>query len=80
MGEHGVSVPLWSDQDGLMFSDPAELVDEFGVTSDLAAELAAWGIAWEVQAGQPAHDAEAARLVRRLNAELDHYYQFVFRS
>jgi DNA-binding transcriptional LysR family regulator len=79
MGEHTVTVPLWSDQDGLMFNDPTELVREFGVSPDLAADLAAWGIAWAAQAGHPAHDAEAARLVRRLNTELEDDYHFVYR-
>jgi hypothetical protein len=78
MGEHTVSVPLWSDEDGLMFSEPEELIEEFGVSSDLAADLEAWGIAWEKQAGQPEHDAEAARLVRRLDEELDNHYLFVY--
>jgi DNA-binding transcriptional LysR family regulator len=79
MGEHTVTVPLWSDQDGLMFNDPTELVREFGVSPDLAADLATWGIAWEAQAGHPAHDAEAARLVRRLSTELEDDYHFVYR-
>ena len=79
MGEHTVDVPLWSDEDGQVFSEPWQLIEEFGVSPALAADLEAWGIAWEKQAGQPEHDAEAARLVRRLNEELDNYYVFVYR-
>ena len=79
MGEHDVDVPLWSDEDGLMFSGPQELIEKLGVSSDLAADLEAWGIAWVKRADQPDHDAEAGRLVRRLNKELDNYYRFVYR-
>jgi hypothetical protein len=78
-GEHTVNLPLWSEEDGQMFSEPWQLIEEFGVSPDLAADLEAWGIAWEKQAGQPGHDAGAARLVRRLNEELDNYYVFVYR-
>jgi hypothetical protein len=63
MGEYTVEVPLRSDQDGLMFSDTKELIAEFGVSRQLADDLASWGIGWETRAGQPEHDAEAARLV-----------------
>lgn len=79
MGEDSVVIPLWSDEDGLLFADPEELVNELGVSSRLAADLAAWGIGWQDRAGQADHDAEAARLVRRLRRELEHLgYGFVY--
>ncbi|HET7195971.1 MAG TPA: hypothetical protein VFI99_13370 [Nocardioides sp.] len=77
MGEHTVDVPLWSD-DGLMFNDSDELVREFGVSTDLAADIAAWADAWHSRSGTPDHDAAAATLVRRLNQELAHRYRFVY--
>lgn len=79
MGEHGVTVPLWSDDDGLMFSEPIELIQAFDVSSDLARDLEVWSVAWATHAGEPSHDAEAARLVRRLNDESNHHYRFVYR-
>lgn len=78
MGEHGVTVPLWSEG-GLMFSEPEELIAEFGVPLELANDLKTWGCGWEHRSGQPDHDAEAAGLVRRLNGELDGQYRFVYR-
>ena len=79
MGDHGAIVPLWSTQDGLMFVEADELVSAFGVSPALASDLAVWGEGWERRSGLPEHDAEAAALVRRLNAELDGRYQFVYR-
>ncbi len=78
MGDHTVVVPLWSE-DGLMFSEPEELVDAFGVSAELARDLAEWASAWHTRAGRPEHDAEAARLVRRLGSELDHRYTVVYK-
>jgi hypothetical protein len=78
MGEHTVDVPLWSE-DGLMFNDSDELVRELGVSPDLAADIVAWAVAWPSLSGDPAHDAAAARLVRRLNNELAHRFTFVYR-
>lgn len=77
MGEHTVTVPLWDDE-GLMFAESEELVRELGVSPGLASDLAAWADAWHTEAGQPRHDAEAAQLVQRLEAELDHRYRIVF--
>ena len=79
MGEDTVTVPLWSDEDGLMFSAPGELIAELGVSAELAADLETWAIDWQAHSGQPDHDAQAALLVRRLNKELDDRYQFVYR-
>jgi hypothetical protein len=76
MGEHGVDAPLWHD--GLLFSDAAEMARELDLSSDLEAHIEAWGLAWEAQSGLPAHDAEAARLVRRLKQELGHRYQVIY--
>jgi hypothetical protein len=78
MGDYGAEVPLWS-VGGLMFGAPEELVADLGVTPDLAKDLATWGSNWERQSGQPDHDAEAARLARRLSEELDGRYQVVYR-
>lgn len=77
MGDHCVGVPLWSDNDGLMFSDADEVVRDLGVSPDLAADLERWASGWEADSGKPHHRAEAEQLVERLNAELGHRYKFV---
>ena len=72
MGEHTVEVPLWDD-DGLMFGTPEELVRSLGplgLTAGLVTDIVTWGREWETRSGEPGHDAEAARLVRRLRREL----------
>ena len=61
-----------------MFVTADELIAELGVSRGLAADLATCGIGWERRSGQPDHDAEAARLVGRLNSDLDVRYQFVY--
>lgn len=77
MGEHTVKVPLWG-ADGLMFDDPEEVVRELGVSRELAAALEAWAAAWQTEMNQASHDAEAARLVRRLRQEVGGRYRFVY--
>lgn len=79
MGEDTVTVPLWDDN-GLMFSAPEELVGELGVSPTLAADLAAWAVAWQTQSRHPHHDREAEVLARRLNEELDQRYEIVYKS
>ncbi len=76
MGEHTVEVPLWCG--GLLFNDREELVREFGVSEGLASDIVAWAAAWEDGHARPELDLNAARLVRRLNDELDHRYVFVY--
>jgi hypothetical protein len=77
MGEYSVDVPLWGE-DGLMFSEPEELVRELGVSEELATDLKTWAKAWESRSDHPDFDAVALRLVRRLRAELDHRYEIVY--
>lgn len=76
MGDYGVSIPLWGP-DGLMFDETDEVVRELGVSPALAADLERWADAWETQSGRPEHDAEAHRLLERLNAKLGRRYRFV---
>jgi hypothetical protein len=77
MGEHSVTVPLWSER-GLMFSEPENLMRELGVSPALAADLEAWANAWQTHAGEPAHDAEAAALVRRLKRETEYRFRVLY--
>jgi hypothetical protein len=77
MGEETVDIPLW-DEHGLLFDEPEEVVRELGVSQDLAADLKAWGVAWQTRVDQATHDAEAARLVRRLGEEVGHRYEFLY--
>jgi hypothetical protein len=77
MGDHTVQIPLW-DESGLMFNAADELVAKLGVSADLAADIAAWGEAWQMGSGRPEHHLEAVRLVRRLGQELDYRYTFVY--
>ena len=79
MGEHEVDVPLWGE-DGLIFNDGDELAREWGVSAALVADIVAWGIAWQTAAGQADHNAEGARLVLRLDREVDHRFRIVFKS
>jgi len=72
-------VPLWGEG-GLIFNDGDELAREWGVSAALVADIVAWGIAWQTSSGQPDHDAEGARLVRRLDHEVDHRFRIVFKS
>ncbi len=78
MGEHEVDVPLWAEG-GLIFNDGEELAREWGVSAALVADIVAWGIAWQTSAGQTDHNAEGARLVRRLDHEVDHRFRIVFK-
>lgn len=78
MGEDSVAVPLWSD-DGLMFAVPDELVRELGVSADLASDIVTWAREWQVRSAAPDHDAQAARLVRRLGRELNYRFEFVYK-
>ncbi len=78
MGEHEVDVPLWGEG-GLIFSDGDELAREWGVSAALVADIVAWGIAWQTSSGQPDHDAEGVRLVRRLDYELNHRFRIVYK-
>jgi hypothetical protein len=77
MAEDSVDVPLW-DEDGLIFVDGEELIGEWGISQVLADEVVAWGRA--AQAGEsPELDAEAARLIRCLNKELEHRFHIVYK-
>jgi hypothetical protein len=70
MGEVTVDVPLWDD-DGLMFNTPEDLARAFDLSDDLVAEIVTWAREWQTNSGEPDHDAEAARLVRRIKRELN---------
>jgi hypothetical protein len=77
MAEDTVDVPLWGE-DGLIFVNGEELIREWGISEALADDLVAWGRA--SQAGDsPELDAEAARLIRSLNNELEHRFQIVYK-
>jgi len=76
MSEDTVDIPLWSE-DGLIFIDEHELVRGWGVTEELAADIAQWGRASQGPA-TPELDAGAARLIRRLQQELDHRFRIVY--
>lgn len=78
MGEHTVDVPLWGE-DGLIFSDGDELAREWGLSASFVDAIVAWGIAWQDHSGQPHHNVEGVRLVRRLSRELGHRFRFVFK-
>ena len=65
-------------ENGLIFNDGEELMREWHVSAALVADIVAWGTAWQKYSGQTDHDAEAARLIRRLNVELDHRFQIVY--
>jgi hypothetical protein len=80
MGEYSVDVPLWGDE-GLICGTFEEFVDAlrpFGLSADLADDVVAWAPAWESSSGLPEHDAQAARLIRRLKAELGHGFPIVY--
>jgi len=85
-----VDVPLWSNQHGLLFVEPEELV-AFGFSAELAADIAEWGERspntsvrgqlgrrrpWATQAER---DLRGIDLVRRMSQELDYKYTFVYR-
>lgn len=77
MSDDSVDVPLW-DEEGLIFSDRDGLVREWGVSAGLADDIVAW--AGESQRGRSRRlDAEAAALVRRLDAETGRRFTFVYR-
>jgi hypothetical protein len=81
MGEEGVDVPLWGDE-GLIYSDSEEFtaaLGPFGLSRELAADVVTWARDWQTQSGLPEHDAEAARLIRRLRAELGHGFPIVYK-
>ena len=61
--------------DGKLFNDVEELTREWDVSAVMAADIVAWAVAWQKQSSHADHDAEAARLVRRLNRELDHRFR-----
>ena len=77
MGELGVSVPLWGEG-GLLLSRPEDLTLRLGVSPALASDLETWADAWQSRSGEPAHDAEAAALVRRLKRETQYRYQILY--
>jgi hypothetical protein len=79
-GEYAVDVPLWDD-DGLMYATPSEFAEglgPIGLSGELVAEVVTWSREWESRSGEPEHDAQAARLIRRLRAELGHGVQIVY--
>lgn len=77
MSEETVDVPLWGE-DGLIFDDGRELVREWNVSEELAADIVAWGRASQ-GATSPELDAEAARLIRRLRRELEYRFVIVYK-
>jgi hypothetical protein len=72
-----VDVPLWSE-DGLIFSSGEELVREWRISAELAAAVVAWGRASQGPVS-PELDAEAAPLIRLLNAQLRYVYSIVYK-
>jgi hypothetical protein len=78
MGEHTVDVPLW-DERGLMFNTREELVQAWDLSDDLVSDIVKWAREWQSRAGQPDHDAQAARLVRRINHERKNEVQVVYK-
>ncbi len=81
MGEDSVDGPLWDD-DGLMFTTAEELLEAYsllGLSVELVAALVSWAREWPTRSGEPAHDAEAARLVRQLRVELGHGVGIVYK-
>lgn len=77
MAEDSVEVPLWGE-DGLIFVDAGEMIREWGISETLAEDLVAWGRASQAGDG-PELDAEAARLIRSLNKELEHRFSIVYK-
>lgn len=78
MGDHTIDVPLWDDE-GLMFETPEDLVQSWDLSAELVADVVTWAREWQTRAGQPDHDAQAARLVRRMNRELNHEVSVVYK-
>jgi hypothetical protein len=77
MSEDTVDVPLWSE-DGLIFADDEELIREWDVSQELAADIARWGRASQ-HPPTAEQDAEAAWLIRRLRHELGERFRFAYR-
>lgn len=77
MGDYGATVPLWGER-GLMSDNAQDAVRKLGVSPELAADLEAWGSDWETRSGEPAHDAEAAALVRRFKRETEYRFQVLY--
>lgn len=86
-GEHSVEIPLWLDG-SLLFNNADDAVSQLGISRRLADDIAAWGRSWQrLDVGEEALDAEAVRLVRRLQTELreiaektrsDHFYRVAY--
>lgn len=78
MAEDSVDVPLWGPR-GLIFNSGQDLVREWGVSRELAAEIVEWG-----QASQgprsPELDAHAARLIQALAEQTDHRFRIVYHT
>ena len=79
MGEYGVAFPLWGERGPIENADT--LRNHLGLSEQLIADLADWAEDWDLNTDDPAkadawwarrqeHQAEAHRLVDRLNAEL----------
>ena len=80
MGEYSVDVPLWGDE-GLLHDTSEEFIEAlgpFGLSAGLAEEVVAWARDWESSSGLSEHDAQAARLIRRLKAELGQGFPIVY--
>lgn len=85
-GEHSVDVPLWLNG-SLLFNNADDAVSRLGISQQLANDIAHWGRSWQTDADEEWLDAEAVRLVRRLQTELreiaeqtgsDNYYRVVY--
>ena len=72
-----MEVPLWGER-GLLFASPESMISGLGVSRELAQDLVAWANDWQTLSGQPAHDAAAAALIRRLREETQRRYQFAY--
>jgi len=48
------------------------------VSRELTEDLMVWAADWLTRSGEPAHDADAAALIRRLREETQRRYQFAY--
>jgi len=73
MGEYGVNMPLW-DAGGPLPDDPEYLERELRISRQLAADLAAWGAAWDSDMDRGDHTAQGRHLFARLQAEISPHF------
>lgn len=76
MAEDSVDVPLWGPA-GLIFMDGEELINEWGISDQLAKDIVRWGRASSRGLQNSELDADAARLVRALTDQTGHRFRIV---